>query len=146
MFTVDEDWLNREPTEVSRASAPLINSLLAHEKEAIEAALARSHGRVSGPAGAAAVLGVPDSTLEAKIKRLGIDKYRFKPQAGCACGAARIADFPSAFSQSSAKSRKPESFAGVNSLPVNALRMAISLQVAMAGSCANNDVEDQTAL
>jgi formate hydrogenlyase transcriptional activator len=52
--------------------------LLAHEKEAIEAALAQSHGRISGPAGAAVMLGIPDSTLDAKIKRLGINKYRFK--------------------------------------------------------------------
>jgi DNA-binding NtrC family response regulator len=52
--------------------------LLAHEKEMIEAALAQNQGRISGPAGAAAKLGIPDSTLEAKIRRMGIDKYRFK--------------------------------------------------------------------
>jgi formate hydrogenlyase transcriptional activator len=49
-----------------------------HEKEVIEAALAQSHGRISGPAGAASKLGIPDWTLETKIQRLGIDKYRFK--------------------------------------------------------------------
>ena len=47
----------------------------------IEAALAESRGRVSGPAGAAAKLGVPTRTLDSKIKRLGIDKYRFKSSA-----------------------------------------------------------------
>jgi formate hydrogenlyase transcriptional activator len=72
----------RVPAEVPPSSAALSGVLLAHEKEVIEAALAQSHGRISGPAGAAAKLGVPDSTLEAKIKRLGIDKYRFKSQAG----------------------------------------------------------------
>jgi len=77
-FAVDEGWLKREPTEVPRSSAALNGVLLAHEKEVIEAALAQSHGRISGPSGAAVKLGVPDSTLEAKIKRLGIDKYRFK--------------------------------------------------------------------
>jgi formate hydrogenlyase transcriptional activator len=56
--------------------------VLAHEKEVIEAALAQCHGKISGPAGAATKLGVPDSTLDTKIKRLGIDKYRFKSQAG----------------------------------------------------------------
>jgi len=80
IFAVDEAWLKREPSEVPQQSAALNGSLLVHEKEAIEAALAQSHGRVSGPAGAAAKLGVPDSTLDAKIKRLGIDKYRFKSQ------------------------------------------------------------------
>jgi formate hydrogenlyase transcriptional activator len=44
----------------------------------IEAALAESHGRVSGPAGAAAKLALPAQTLDAKIKRLGINKFRFK--------------------------------------------------------------------
>ena len=81
-FAVEEAWLKREPSKVSPPSAALSGVLLAHEKEVIEAALAQSHGRISGPAGAAAKLGVPDSTLEAKIKRLGIDKYRFKSQAG----------------------------------------------------------------
>jgi formate hydrogenlyase transcriptional activator len=44
----------------------------------IEAALAESHGRISGPAGAAAKLGLPTQTLESKIKRLKINKFRFK--------------------------------------------------------------------
>jgi PAS domain S-box-containing protein len=81
-FTVDEAWLKREPSEVPHSSAALNGVLLAHEKEVIEAALAQSHGRISGPAGAATKLGIPDSTLEAKIKRLGIDKYRFKSHVG----------------------------------------------------------------
>jgi formate hydrogenlyase transcriptional activator len=81
-FAVDEAWLKRVPAEAPPPSVALGGVLLAHEKEVIEAALVQSHGRISGPAGAAAKLGVPDSTLEAKIKRLGIDKYRFKSQAG----------------------------------------------------------------
>jgi hypothetical protein len=44
----------------------------------VEAALAGSKGRVSGPSGAAAKLGLPGSTLESKIKALGIRKDRFK--------------------------------------------------------------------
>ncbi|WP_260703592.1 sigma 54-interacting transcriptional regulator [Edaphobacter flagellatus] len=81
-FAVDESWLKRGPSEVPPASVALNGVLLAHEKEVIEAALARSHGRISGPTGAATKLGIPDSTLEAKIKRLGIDKYRFKSHIG----------------------------------------------------------------
>ena len=77
-FAVDEAWLKRESSEVSHSIAALSGVLLAHEKEVIEAALTQSRGRISGPAGAATRLGIPDSTLEAKIKRLGIDKYRFK--------------------------------------------------------------------
>jgi len=44
----------------------------------IEAALASSGGRISGPAGAAAKLGIPRQTLESKISSLGINKHRFK--------------------------------------------------------------------
>jgi formate hydrogenlyase transcriptional activator len=81
-FAVDEAWLKRGPSEVPHSSVALNGVLLAHEKEVIEAALAQAHGRISGATGAAAKLGIPGSTLEAKIKRLGIDKYRFKSQAG----------------------------------------------------------------
>jgi PAS domain S-box-containing protein len=81
-FAVDEAWLKRGPSEVPHSSAALSGVLLAHEKEVIEAALAQAHGRISGATGAAAKLGIPGSTLEAKIKRLGIDKYRFKSHAG----------------------------------------------------------------
>ena len=49
-----------------------------HEKDAIEAALNDSKGRVAGPFGAAGRLGVPASTLESKIRALKIDKRRFK--------------------------------------------------------------------
>jgi PAS domain S-box-containing protein len=81
-FAVDEAWLKRGPSEIPHSSVALNGVLLAHEKEAIEAALAQTHGRISGATGAAAKLGIPGSTLEAKIKRLGIDKYRFKSHAG----------------------------------------------------------------
>jgi formate hydrogenlyase transcriptional activator len=48
------------------------------EREMIEAALAETGGRVSGPSGAATLLGVPRQTLESKIANLGINKHRFK--------------------------------------------------------------------
>jgi transcriptional regulator with GAF, ATPase, and Fis domain len=48
------------------------------EQHMIEHALAEAQGRVSGPSGAAARLGVPASTLESKIKRFNIDKLRFR--------------------------------------------------------------------
>jgi PAS domain S-box-containing protein len=78
-FAVDESWLKPEARQVrpNRGNA-LSGALHRHEKEMIEAALAESQGRISGPAGAAAKLGLPAQTLEAKIKRLDIDKFRFK--------------------------------------------------------------------
>jgi formate hydrogenlyase transcriptional activator len=79
IFSVDESWLSRQP----RASKPkepvvLTQRLATQEKEIIEAALRECGGRVSGSTGAAARLGIPGSTLESKIKSLGIDKHRFK--------------------------------------------------------------------
>ena len=56
----------------------LNEQLKAREREAIEAALRASQGRVSGPGGAANRLGLPHSTLEFRIKKLGIDKFRFR--------------------------------------------------------------------
>jgi len=77
-FAVEETWFKRERSEVLRPRVALSSVLLKQEKEMIEAALAESRGRVSGSAGAAAKLGLPTRTLDSKIKRLGIDKYRFK--------------------------------------------------------------------
>ena len=79
-FSVDETWLKREPPHVTSPTVALNGALLGREKEMIEAALAESHGRISGPAGAAAKLGLPTRTLDSKIKRLGINKFRFKVQ------------------------------------------------------------------
>jgi formate hydrogenlyase transcriptional activator len=81
-FSVDETWLKHEPLQLASPRAALNGALLRQEKEMIEAALAESHGRISGSTGAAANLGLPTRTLDSKIKRLGINKYRFKvPQA-----------------------------------------------------------------
>jgi formate hydrogenlyase transcriptional activator len=81
-FSVDETWVKSEPPQVASPRAALNGALLRQEKEMIEAALAASHGRISGPTGAAANLGLPTRTLDSKIKRLEINKYRFKvPQA-----------------------------------------------------------------
>jgi formate hydrogenlyase transcriptional activator len=76
-LAVDETWLKREPANPVRARR-LDIALVRQEKEMIEAALEESHGRVSGPTGAAAKLGLPARTLDSKIKRLKIRKNRFK--------------------------------------------------------------------
>jgi len=60
----------------------LPRSLLAQEKEMIEAALKETRGRVFGPTGAAAKLGIPRSTLESKIKSMKIDKNHFRTSPG----------------------------------------------------------------
>ena len=79
-LSVDESWLGRRTSSPAADSGiqPLSEKLAAQEKEMIEAALAESKGRVSGPLGAAAKLGIPQSTLDSKIKALKIDKFRFR--------------------------------------------------------------------
>jgi len=78
-LSVDESWLERpEPVANAGPTQPLSKRLATQEREIIEAALAESNGRVSGPLGAAAKLGLPQSTLDSKIRALKIDKYRFR--------------------------------------------------------------------
>jgi formate hydrogenlyase transcriptional activator len=77
IFVVDESWLKRESTDSARPKE-MLSVLADHELEMIEGALAQSHGRIAGPSGAAAKLGIPRQTLESKIRRLGIDKYKHK--------------------------------------------------------------------
>jgi transcriptional regulator with GAF, ATPase, and Fis domain len=77
-FSVDENWLSRQPPATERnPELGLFKRPPAEEKAIIEAALSESGGRVYGPSGAAAKLGVPRSTLEHKIRSLKIDKNRF---------------------------------------------------------------------
>jgi PAS domain S-box-containing protein len=82
-FTVDESWLSQRGRR-SGAGGGLSSSLAAHEKVIVEDALRASRGRVFGPAGAAARLGIPRSTLESRIRALKIDKRRFRTSASIA--------------------------------------------------------------
>jgi transcriptional regulator with GAF, ATPase, and Fis domain len=81
-FSVDETWLRHERCQERKHATVVerpLGRLDAHrEKEIIEAALAESKGRIAGPAGAAAQLGIPRTTLESKIRALGINKHVFK--------------------------------------------------------------------
>jgi formate hydrogenlyase transcriptional activator len=76
-FSIDDAWLSSEAPLRADGSSPFPATLQDQEREIIEAALAKSRGKVSGRHGAAAKLGVPASTLESKIKQLGIEKGRF---------------------------------------------------------------------
>jgi len=76
-FSIDEAWLSSQGPLRPDGSDPLPQTLQHQEKDMIESALAKSRGKVAGPRGAAARLGIPASTLESKIKQLGIEKRRF---------------------------------------------------------------------
>jgi len=77
-LTVKQSWLsggcfsNESPARISFCRAT------AGDRETIGAALVESKGRVAGPFGAAALLGIPPSTLESRIRSMNINKYRFK--------------------------------------------------------------------
>jgi transcriptional regulator with GAF, ATPase, and Fis domain len=72
-FSVDKNWLSHE-----FRSSPRLTSRISTEQEQIEAALAQTKGKVSGRQGAAAILGIPASTLESKIRTLRINKHAYK--------------------------------------------------------------------
>jgi DNA-binding NtrC family response regulator len=77
-FTVDESWLSVNCNDRDQGEQVRLRISASEERRAIEAALADARGRVSGPSGAAARLGVPPSTLDSKIRVLKIDKQRYK--------------------------------------------------------------------
>ena len=69
-FSIDDSWL--------KAKGPPAGG--EQERATIEAALAATQGRVAGPTGAAAKLGIPRQTLDSKIRALRIDKLKFRPR------------------------------------------------------------------
>jgi PAS domain S-box-containing protein len=79
-LSIEQGWLS--PVSSSQPECSAVNVLSRHsaeeEREIIEAALAQTHGRISGPEGAAFQLGIPASTLESKIRALKINKHQFK--------------------------------------------------------------------
>jgi formate hydrogenlyase transcriptional activator len=84
-FSVDETWLMRDSKAVAGPSISIGTSFPQHqhqqsetERQMIEAALAVTRGRIAGPKGAAAKLGIPRQTLDSKITAFGIDKHRYK--------------------------------------------------------------------
>ena len=77
-FSVDESWLRQESSPASGPVVPPVTTLEDRERQMIEEALGQSRGRISGPTGAAAKLGIPRQTLDRKILGLGIDKNQFK--------------------------------------------------------------------
>lgn len=75
---IESGWLSNQPSAQRPESGALTKTLNSYEKEIIEAALTETHGKVAGPGGAAAKLGIPRSTLDARIKQLNINKYQYR--------------------------------------------------------------------
>src|SRR5436309_405759 len=76
-FWIEKAWLARVHPPRQQLAGPLPDTLQDQERKIIETALAESKGKVAGPEGAAAKLGIPRSTLDSKIKQLNIKKHKF---------------------------------------------------------------------
>ena len=76
-FSIEKAWLAGPEPAGRELPGPLPDALQNQEREMIETALAECGGRVAGPEGAAAKLGIPRSTLDSKIKQLKIKKQKF---------------------------------------------------------------------
>jgi transcriptional regulator with GAF, ATPase, and Fis domain len=72
-LSVDKAWLSSQQPLRTEAG-PLTQQVHNYEKGMIEAALAQTNGKIAGPSGAAAKLGIPPSTLHLKIKQLHVKK------------------------------------------------------------------------
>jgi len=86
VFSVDESWISKERSGLASKGELEPRS----EREIIEAALAESRGRVSGPSGAAAKLGIPPSTLDRRINALKIQKNTFKLRVCTSAGVSSL--------------------------------------------------------
>jgi formate hydrogenlyase transcriptional activator len=77
-LSVEDTWFTRGCLQTEPARQSSVRRSAMEDREMIGAALAETRGRVAGPSGAAAKLGIPPSTLESKIRSMNINKYRFK--------------------------------------------------------------------
>jgi formate hydrogenlyase transcriptional activator len=80
-LSVKRSWLSREYAQMDPATQSLSRRSATKDCKIIGAVLAETKGRVSGPLGAAAKLGIPPSTLESRIRSMRINKYSFKATA-----------------------------------------------------------------
>ena len=76
VLRVDSGMLMQEPQSVTTMPAP--TGFGSDRKAQIEAVLRETRGRVYGPRGAAAQLGLPATTLDSQIRAFSINKHQFK--------------------------------------------------------------------
>jgi formate hydrogenlyase transcriptional activator len=88
-FSVRKCCLSRQPLQRNHMHQSFRRSA-SEDRQMIDSALAEARGRVSGPSGAAAMLGIPASTLESKIRSMNINKYNFKTSARTSLRGSRI--------------------------------------------------------
>ncbi|HJT72997.1 MAG TPA: sigma-54 dependent transcriptional regulator, partial [Chitinophaga sp.] len=74
---ITEFPLPGQATNTASASTNTLKTMAENEREHISSVLKSCNGKVSGPGGAAEILGLPVSTLNARMKKLGIRNGRF---------------------------------------------------------------------
>jgi len=70
--------IERDAVRGATPECNMTEVLRSQERQALEQALAACRGKVSGEDGAARRLGLPASTLEFRIRKLGIDKLQYR--------------------------------------------------------------------
>jgi formate hydrogenlyase transcriptional activator len=80
VFRLEAGTLTEESRAAAQAAAAGESPNVSDQQMRIEAVLRETRGRISGPDGAAARLGIPASTLESRIKALKINKHQFRGQ------------------------------------------------------------------
>ena len=88
-LSIERCFLSGQPFHRSPLRQSFRGSV-AEDRKMIDSALAEAGGRVSGPSGAAAMLGIPASTLESKIRAMNINKYSFKTSVRPSLRTSRI--------------------------------------------------------
>ena len=78
VFRLEPGTLPRDSQNSSEAPASESSNTREQQKAQIEAVLKETRGRIAGPDGAAARLGIPASTLESRIKTLKVNKHLFR--------------------------------------------------------------------
>jgi formate hydrogenlyase transcriptional activator len=76
VWRLDSGMLMQEPQ--AAVTAPITTIFGSDRKAQIEAVLRETRGKVYGPCGAAARLGLPATTLDSQIRALSINKHQFK--------------------------------------------------------------------
>jgi formate hydrogenlyase transcriptional activator len=90
-LSIKKSSFSRQPFHRGPARQSFRRSAI-EDRRMIDSALAEAGGRVSGPSGAAALLGLPPSTLESKIRSMNINKYNFKTSARTQSRSSRICE------------------------------------------------------
>ena len=78
VFRLEPGTLSKDSQNSSEAPTSESSDTREQQKARIEAVLKETRGRIAGPDGAAARLGLPASTLESRIKTLKINKHLFR--------------------------------------------------------------------